>query len=591
MRRRESMFKERYNLWSEDSYFDRETREELKSIKDLAEIEDRFYMDLEFGTGGLRGILAAGTNRMNIYVIRKATQGLADTIAECGIDAITKGVVIAYDSRRFSQRFALEAALILAKNGIKVYLFDDLRPTPELSFAVRHLKAQAGIVITASHNPKEYNGYKVYWEDGGQVPPDQASKISKHILSHDNWADIQPLTEEEARSQGLLITIAEEIDQVYLSQVKSLSLHPELSLKEGSSLKIIYSPLHGAGNRLVRKVLQELGYTSLFVVPEQEKPDPNFSTVPYPNPEIPSTFDLAKKYGEQHHADLLIATDPDSDRLGVVIRNTEGQYVQLTGNQVGVLLTYYLITQKKALRILPPKATIIKTIASTDLADTLAQALGVQVENVLTGFKFIAEKERELEENGQGDFQFGFEESYGYLAGHFVRDKDAVIASMLVAEAALYYKQIENLNLLQVLNQIYEKYGYYLEDQTSITLKGIEGKKEMDEIMAGLRRADIDSFAGIPLEQIDDYELRIGKRLKENSIEEKYALTLPKSQVLRYSFVGGGFVMVRPSGTEPKIKFYFSIRGNKPDQLEKTLQNVRTDLLSLVSKILGKPLD
>lgn len=341
------MFKKRYKLWSEDPYFDFETREELKSIKDPAEIEDRFYMDLEFGTGGLRGILAAGTNRMNIYVIRKATQGLADAIAECGKEAMTKGVVIAYDSRRFSQRFALEAALILAKNEIKVYLFDELRPTPELSFAVRYLKAQAGIVITASHNPKEYNGYKVYWEDGGQVPPDQASKISKHILSHEAWDDIQPLTVEEARSQGLLITIGEEIDQVYLSQIKSLSLYPELSQKEGSSLKIIYSPLHGSGNLLVRKVLKELGYTSLFVVPEQEKPDPNFSTVPYPNPEIPSTFDLAKKYGEQHNADLLIATDPDSDRLGVVIRNTENQYVQLTGNQVGVLLAYYLITQKK----------------------------------------------------------------------------------------------------------------------------------------------------------------------------------------------------------------------------------------------------
>lgn len=583
------MFEKRYKLWSEDPYFDLETREELKSITDPAEIEDRFYMDLEFGTGGLRGVLAAGTNRMNIYVIRKATQGLADTIKECGVEAIAKGVVIAYDSRRFSQRFALEAALILAKNGIKVYLFDDLRPTPELSFTVRYLKAQAGIVITASHNPKEYNGYKVYWEDGGQVPPYQADKISKHILSHESWNDLEPLTEKEARAQGLLISIGEEIDQVYLSQVKSLALYPELSQKEGSNLKIIYSPLHGSGNRLVRKVLDELGYTSLFVVPEQEKPDPNFSTVPYPNPEIPSTFDLARQYGHQQHADLLIATDPDSDRLGVVVRDAEENYVQLTGNQVGVLLTYYLITQKKTLGILPPKATLIKTIASTDLADTLAQDLGVKVENVLTGFKFIAEKEKELEDKDLGDFQFGFEESYGYLAGHFVRDKDAVIAAMLVAEAALYFKQVEQLNLLQVLNKIYEKYGYYLEDQTSITLKGIEGKKEMDLIMAGLRRSEIHSFAGIPIERIDDYELRTGKRLN-NSSEETYALTLPQSQVLRYSFVGGGFVMVRPSGTEPKIKFYFSIRGERPDLLQNTLNEVRTDLLALVSQILGKPI-
>lgn len=584
------MFKERYKLWSEDPYFDHETREELKSITDPAEIEDRFYMDLEFGTGGLRGVLAAGTNRMNIYVIRKATQGLADTIKECGAEAIAKGVVIAYDSRRFSQRFALEAALILAKNGIKVYLFDDLRPTPELSFTVRYLKAQAGIVITASHNPKEYNGYKVYWEDGGQVPPDQAEKISKHILSHESWDGLEPVAEEVARDQGLLISIGDEIDEVYLSQVKSLALYPELSQKDGSNLKIVYSPLHGSGNRLVRKVLYELGYTSLFVVPEQEKPDPNFSTVPYPNPEIPSTFDLARQYGVQQNADLLIATDPDSDRLGVVVRNAEEQYVQLTGNQVGALLTYYLITQKKALGILPSKATLIKTIASTDLADTLAQDLGVHVENVLTGFKFIAEKEKELEEKDQGDFQFGFEESYGYLAGHFVRDKDAVIAAMLVAEAALYFKQAEQLNLLQVLNRIYEKYGYYFEDQTSITLKGIEGKKEMDLIMAGLRRSDIYSFAGIPIERIEDYELRTGKWLN-NSSKETYNLTLPQSQVLRYSFAGGGFVMVRPSGTEPKIKFYFSIRGEHPDLLQNTLNEVRTDLLALVSQILGKPLE
>lgn len=372
------MIQERYKLWSEHSYFDLETREELRALTDLLEIEDRFYMDLEFGTGGLRGILAAGTNRMNIYVIRKATQGLADTIREYGKVGMAKGVVIAYDSRRFSFRFAQEAALILAKNGIKVYLFDALRPTPELSFAVRYLQAQAGIVITASHNPKEYNGYKVYWEDGGQVPPAQADRISEHISARESWVDLEPLLEEDARAQGLLITVGEEIDQAYLSQVKDLSLYPELAQEEGSTLKIVYSPLHGAGNVLVRRVLNELGYTSVFVVPEQEKPDQNFSTVPYPNPEIPSTFDLARHYGEQQQADLLLATDPDSDRLGVVIRNQKGKYEQLTGNQIGVLLAYYLISQKKALGILSPKATLIKTIASTDLADALALDLGVR---------------------------------------------------------------------------------------------------------------------------------------------------------------------------------------------------------------------
>lgn len=585
------MIKERYKLWSEHPYFDLETREELKALTDPLEIEDRFYMDLEFGTGGLRGILAAGTNRMNVYVIRKATQGLADTIREYGEAGMAKGVVIAYDSRRFSLLFSQEAALILAKNGIKVYLFDALRPTPELSFAVRYLQAQAGIVITASHNPKEYNGYKVYWEDGGQVPPAQADRISEHISDRESWVDLEPLTEEEARAQGLLITIGEEIDQAYLSQVKDLSLYPDLARDEGSKLKIVYSPLHGAGNLLVRRALKELGYTSVFVVPEQEKPDPNFSTVPYPNPEIPTTFDLARHYGERQQADLLLATDPDSDRLGVVIRDQEGKYVQLTGNQVGVLLAYYLISQKQALGILPSKATLIKTIASTDLADALALDFGVQVENVLTGFKFIAEKEKELEERGQGDFQFGFEESYGYLAGHFVRDKDGVIAAMLVAEAALYYKQKEKLNLLQILDKIYQKYGYYLEDQISITLKGKEGKAEMEQIMAGLRQSEIHSFANIPLERVDDYELRIGKRLNEDGTDKTYSLTLPQSKVLRYAFTGGGFVMARPSGTEPKIKFYFSIRGTQPVTVQKTLVQVREDLLAKVSQILGKPLN
>jgi phosphoglucomutase len=585
------MIKERYKLWSEHPYFDIETRKELETLTDPLEIEDRFYMDLEFGTGGLRGILAAGTNRMNIYVIRKATQGLADTIREYGKSGMEKGVVIAYDSRRFSLRFAQEAALVLAKNGIKVYLFDALRPTPELSFAVRYLQAQAGIVITASHNPKEYNGYKVYWEDGGQVPPAQAERISEHIAAHESWVDLETLSEVDARAQGLLITIGEEIDRAYLSQVKSLALYPELAAKEGSTLKIVYSPLHGSGNILVRRVLKELGYTSVFVVPEQEKPDPNFSTVLYPNPEIPTTFDLARHLGEQQQADLLLATDPDSDRLGVVVRNQKGKYVQLTGNQIGVLLTYYLITQKQALGILPAKATLIKTIASTDLADVLALDLGVQVENVLTGFKFIAEKEKELEEKGQGDFQFGFEESYGYLAGHFVRDKDGIIAAMLVAEAALYYLQKENLTLLQVLDKIYQEYGYYLEAQTSITLKGKEGKAEMEQIMAGLRESEIRSFAGLPLGRIDDYELGRGKQLVGDGTDKTYPLTLPKSKVLRYAFSGGGFVMVRPSGTEPKIKFYFSIRGTQPEMVEKNLVQVREDLLAKVSKIIGKPLN
>lgn len=581
------MFQERFQLWSTDPYFDEETRLELEGLSDSKEIEDRFYTDLEFGTGGLRGILGAGTNRMNIYVIRKATQGLAEYIRDCGEEGIKRGVVIAYDSRRYSDRFAMEAALILAQNGIKVYLFDSLRPTPELSFAVRHLKAQAGIVVTASHNPKEYNGYKVYWEDGGQVPPDRADQILSRINARETWNDITPISEEEARKKGLLNIIGEELDCAYLSRVKDLALRPNLIKAKGSTVSLVYTPLHGSGNILVRRALQELGFSSVFVVPEQELPNPEFPTVPYPNPEIPSTFDLARKYGKELQADILLATDPDADRLGIVIRTIEGDYRQLTGNQVGTLLTFYILTQKKKLGILPRDAVIIKTIASTDCADILAKDLGVRVENVLTGFKFIAEKEHEMEVNGTGNFQFGFEESYGYLAGHFVRDKDAVIAAVLLAEATLYFKDIEGRTLVEVLDEISQKYGYFVDDQVSITLKGKEGKEEMDSIMAGLRAAEISTIGEIPVEKIDDYELGIGKRFT-SEVLETYPLHLPQSNVLRYSFHEGGFVMARPSGTEPKIKFYFNLKCSDPNALQDTLTRVKNDLLGRVKTILGK---
>lgn len=573
------MYKERYKFWMTNPYFDEATRSEVANLTNPKEIEDRFYTDLEFGTGGLRGVLGAGTNRMNIYVIRKATQGLADLILEEGDAGKKRGVVIAYDSRHLSDVFAREAALILAHNGIKVYLFDDLRPTPELSFAVRYLKAQAGIVVTASHNPKEYNGYKVYWEDGGQVPPVRADQILKFINAHQRWDDILPLPEAEARDKGLLIDIGEDIDRVYLKKVKELALYSELAREKGCNLSLVYTPLHGAGNMLVRRALTDMGY-SVFTVPEQEKPDSQFPTVPYPNPEIPSTFDLAKKYGEQHNAQMLIATDPDADRLGMALRTPEGEYQQLTGNQVGTLLTYYLLTQKKKLGILPENAVVIKTIASTDLADLLVKDLGVKIENVLTGFKFIAEKEQEMADLGTGDFQFGFEESYGYLAGHFVRDKDAVIASLLLSEAALYYQEIEGRSLLQVLEEIYLQYGYFIDDQISTTLEGKEGKEKMQQIMIKLRQSDVTSMGGIPIECIDDYEL--GKGRKVVFPQNSYSLTLPKSNVIRYSFQGGGFVMARPSGTEPKIKFYFNIKDINPQELRSTLDRVKTDLLKLI---------
>lgn len=579
------MYEERYKLWSEHPYFDNDTHLELKNISDPKEIEDRFYTDLEFGTGGLRGLIGAGTNRMNKYVIRKVTLGLAEYIINDSPEGQERGVVIAYDSRRFSREFALEAALVLTKKQIKVYLFDDLRPTPELSFAVRTLHALAGIVITASHNPKEYNGYKLYWEDGGQVPPKQADSILACIQEHKSWIDIELMAAEEALSAGLLKMIGAEIDRQYLAKVQGLALHPQLIKEHGDLLKIVYSPLHGAGNILVRQALAELGFRNVCVVQEQERPDCEFSTVSCPNPEDSCVFKLAEQYGLRQQADLLIATDPDSDRLGVAVRAPNGSYQLLTGNQIGVLLTYYILSQKKILGILPEKAIIIKTIATTDLADEVASSLGAEVENVLTGFKFIAEKMKELEESKRGVFQLGFEESYGYLAGDFVRDKDAVIAAVLLAETALFYKYTDDLNLIQVLAQIYSRFGYYLEDQESVVLKGKTGKEEMAKIMTVLRKTELQELGGISIEKVDDYEQGTGLFVNNDT---SYPLYLPRSNVLRYSFQGGGFVMARPSGTEPKIKFYFSVKGTNEEALRDTLKRVKSDVMKIVSKVLAE---
>ena len=573
---------DRYRLWSENPYFDEETRQELGEITDPQEIEERFYTDLEFGTGGLRGIIAAGTNRMNKYVIRKVTQGLAECVCDHGQEGMRRGVVIAYDSRKFSPEFALEAALILAQNGVKAYLFDALRPTPELSFAVRQLHALAGIVVTASHNPKVYNGYKVYWDDGGQLPPAKADQVLARIDARESWLGLEPMSIETAKMSGLLEIIGEEIDRPYLARVRELALHPDLDAQKGKELSIVYTPLHGAGNILVRRALAELGFSSVTVVREQELPDRDFTTVPYPNPEIPATFELARKYGMDMQADLLLATDPDADRLGVVVRNPHGDFVQLTGNQIGVLLTYYILSQKKALGTLPENATIIKTVASTDLADEVARSFNVRVENVLTGFKFIAEKEHEMEEGGWGTFQFAFEESYGYLAGDFVRDKDAIIAAVLLSEAALYYRQIEGKTLLDVLELIYGEFGYYLDDQESLALEGIQGKEEILRIMDSLRRAEILELGGIPILKLDDYDQRIGRDM---STGQTYPLTLPHSNVLRFSFNGGGFVMVRPSGTEPKIKFYFSVKADTLEEAAVALSKVKNDVMRRIDVI------
>lgn len=583
LRERKARTAEQFKLWSENPYFDLSTRQELRSLLDQKEIEDRFYTELEFGTGGLRGVLAAGTNRMNKYVIRKVTQGLADYINGLGEKAKRQGVVIAYDSRHHSLEFAREAALVLAKSNIHVYLFTTIHPTPVLSFAVRHLKARAGIVITASHNPKEYNGYKVYGEDGSQINPTQADQLVQLIRSHPLWTDIEPLPEDEAKARGLLHPIGREVDEAYLAEVKKLALYPEMDQVLGGRLRIAYTPLHGTGRDLIAMALGQLGFSSFWTVKEQESPDPDFSTAPYPNPEIPATFELVDQLAESVNADLVLASDPDADRLGVAVRNRERKLVRLSGNEVGTLLSYYILTQKKALGILPKDAVIIKTIASTDMVDDLGKALGARVESVLTGFKFIAVKERELEEAKKGTLQFAFEESIGYRAGSFVRDKDSIIAATLVSEAALYYKERENATLPEVLERIYQTYGYYREDTQSMAFAGREGKITMDSIMEGLRAHDLPEIGGLPVRSVDDYKTGQGKNLRSGAV---YRLTLPVSNVLRYSFQGGGFVMARPSGTEPKIKFYFCLKGKDRAEAKQRLSAVKDDFLGRVKGFL-----
>lgn len=578
----DDLIQERYKLWTENEYFDADTRKELLEITDPEEIKERFYTELEFGTGGMRGMLGAGTNRMNRYVIRKVTQGLADTVKEYGEEACRRGVVLAYDSRRYSAEFALETALVLAANGIKAYLFESLRPTPELSFAVRYLKTCAGVMITASHNPKEYNGYKVYWEDGGQIPPDKADRIVSRIAERKSWL-IDVMSEAEAKERGLLLTVGEEVDKAYLQEVKRQLLYPELTAEKGRDLHIVYTPLHGTGNMPVRRILKETGFSSLFVVPEQEQPDSEFSTVNVPNPEDPQSFALALKYAREQQADLVLASDPDADRLGVYIREKNGSYLRFTGNQIGVILEYYLLSQKKKQGILPDNAVVVKTVASTDLGDAVAEEFGVRTVNVLVGFKYIGEQIKDMEEKGWGTYQFGFEESFGFLAGTYTRDKDAVLAAVLMAEAALYYKEIEQKTLADVLEEIHEKCGYYLDCQKAVTLKGIEGLEKIKKIMEILRNTSKSEIGGLPVKSIDDYLYGKRKLLKEC---RECDLTLPKSNGLRFSFEGGGFVMARPSGTEPKIRFYFCLKGDSPAKLAGILEKVKEDFLAPVKHLI-----
>ncbi|KUO59258.1 MAG: phosphoglucomutase [Gracilibacter sp. BRH_c7a] len=581
----EDSVKEKFARWINNDCFDCATKDELLALDDPSEIEDRFYTDLEFGTGGMRGIIGAGTNRMNKYVIRRLTQGLADTIKDHGEEACAKGVVIAHDPRRYSKEFALETALVLAANGIKAYLFDSLRPVPELSFAVRYLHTMAGVNITASHNPKEYNGYKVYWEDGGQIPPNKANIIVSKMSARESW-EVEISSETEARSNGFLVTIGEDIDKAYLEQVKAQLLYPELVADKGKMLKIVYSPLHGSGGMLISRILKDTGFSSLFVVPEQKDPDTEFATVKSPNPEDPAAFELALTHAVQQNADIVMASDPDADRLGLYVKGDEGYYHRFNGNQIGVLLQYYILSQRKKRGNLPDNAVVVKTVASTDLGDAVAEKFGVKTVNVLVGFKYIGEQIRDMEEKGWGTYQFGFEESFGYLAGTHARDKDAVVAAALLAEAALYYRQEENKNLTDVLDEIHKMCGYYRDEQVALTYQGKAGKECIANIMNTLRKDKKIEIAGIPLKSREDYYISRRQLIRENREEE---IDLPKANVLRFSFAEGGFVMARPSGTEPKIRFYFCVKDDSPQALLETMKRVKEDFMGRIKEFLTIP--
>ena len=550
-------YKEVYEQWLSNPYFDEATKEELKNIaEDDNEIKERFYMDLEFGTAGLRGIIGAGTNRMNIYVVRRATQGLANYIAK--VDKKSQGVAIAYDSRHMSPEFAEEAALCLAANGIKAYIFESLRPTPELSFAVRHLGCVAGINVTASHNPPEYNGYKVYWEDGAQITPPHDSGIMGEVKSISDWNTVKTIDKAEAEKAGLFQVIGKEVDDAYMAELKKQVLHMDAIKAEGKNLKVVYTPLHGTGNIPARRILKELGFENVYVVKEQELPDGDFPTVSYPNPEAAEAFELGLKLAKEVDADLVLATDPDADRLGVRVKDKNGEYHDLTGNMSGCLLANYEISQKKAINgSLPEDGALIKTIVTTNLADAIAKVYGVKLIEVLTGFKFIGQQILGFEQSGKGSYLFGFEESYGCLIGTYARDKDAIVATMALCEAAAYYKT-QGKTLWDAMIEMYEQFGYYKDAIQSVTMKGIEGLQKIQEIMNSLRQNPPAEFAGHKVVAVRDYKADTITDVATGAVKPT---GLPNSNVLYYELTDDAWVCVRPSGTEPKVKFYYGVKG------------------------------
>lgn len=575
-------YKEQYTHWLESDYMDEATKEELRQIAgDEKEIEERFYTELEFGTAGLRGIIGAGCNRMNEYTVRKATQGLANYILKVG--GQDRGVAIAYDSRHMSPEFADVAALCLAANGIKAYVFESLRPTPELSYAVRKLHTIAGINITASHNPPEYNGYKVYWEDGAQITPPHDSGIMDEVKAISDYAVCKKMDKEEAIAAGLYQTIGADIDDSYIAELKKLVVHQDAIDAVGSEIKVVYTPLHGTGNIPVRRVLKELGFTQVYVVPEQELPDGDFPTVSYPNPEAKEAFTLGLALAKKVDADLVLATDPDADRLGVYVKDAQtGEYHPLTGNMSGCLIGDYLIGQKKELQGLPEDGVFIRSIVSTNMADAIAKHYGIALVEVLTGFKFIGQKILEMETTGKGTYLFGMEESYGCLTGTYARDKDAVVASMALCEAAAYYKT-KNMTLWDAMIAMYERYGYYQDGITAITLKGIEGLEKIGTIMNTLRADAPKEIGAYQVTAVRDYK---NDTITDVATGEVRPTGLPSSNVLYYELTDDAWVCVRPSGTEPKVKFYFGIKGTSIADADAKAEAMKEAVNALVEKML-----
>ena len=562
--------KKNYEYWCTSPIFDDATKAELKSLEgNEDEIFDRFYRELEFGTGGLRGVIGAGTNRMNFYTVGKATQGLANFINKQG--AAAKGVAIAFDSRRMSPEFADTAACVLAANGIKAYIFDSLRPTPELSFALRTLGCTAGIVVTASHNPPEYNGYKVYWEDGAQITAPKDAQIIGEVNAIKDYAEIKKMTTEEAKAAGLYEVIGKEIDDKYMEALKKLVLHPEAIKQMASSLKIVYTPLHGTGNVPVRRVLKELGFEQVTVVPEQELPDGNFPTVSYPNPEDKKAFALALDLAKKVDADLVLATDPDADRLGVYAKDTKtGEYKVFTGNMSGMLICEYEMSQKKALGILPANGALVTTIVSSNMAQAVAKEYGMKFIECLTGFKYIGEQIKFFEQTGSNEYVFGFEESYGCLVGTHARDKDAVVAVMALCEAAAYYKT-QGITLWDQMLNIYNKYGYYKEDLFTMTFKGADGAKKMQDMMDAYRKNTPKQVGAYKVLRLRDYKNDV---ITDLATGETAPTGLPKSNVLYFELENDAWFCVRPSGTEPKIKFYAGIKGTSLEDSAKKLDEL-----------------